>query len=130
MDQYKMFYQNTQLMNPFTEYHSKNNGINKEIDKRLDYRVGSIVRYFKRDILSKEQKANNGYLYKIITFGTNNQTGELMVVFMGLYGSFSTFIEPIDIFSARVNKQEYPDIQQEYRYEVIKYQTDNGEGVY
>lgn len=124
-----MFYENTKPMSGFREYFDKKNDVYQKVDERLDYRVGSIVRWFKRDGLSDTFKATNQYLYKIIAFANNNETGELMVIFMSLYGNFSVHAERLEFFKSKVNKEEYSYAQQEYRYEVVKYHTDNGEGV-
>lgn len=130
MDKNIMFYANTKPMSGFREYYDKKNNVYQEIDDRIDYRIGSIVRWFKRDALPEEQKKANAHLYRIIAFGVNNQTGEEMVIYTALYGSFNTFVETLKVFKTKINKEEYPDTEQVYQYEVVKYYTDEGEGVY
>ena len=45
--------------------------------------VGDIVRHFKRETLSEEDRLRIVYLYKIIGFAEHTETGERMVVYHG-----------------------------------------------
>ena len=83
-------------------------------------RVGNIVRHFKRETLSEEERLRNVYLYKIIGFAEYTETGERMVVYQALYGDFGLYVRPYDMFMGKVDRDKYPDIKQEYRFEAVK----------
>lgn len=82
-------------------------------------REGDIVRHFKRETLSEEDLNRNIYLYKIIGFAEHTETGEKMVVYQALYGDFGLYVRPYDMFMGKVDRDKYPDIKQEYRFETV-----------
>lgn len=81
---------------------------------------GDIVQHFKRETLSKNDKEKNIYLYKIIGIAEHTETKEKDVVYQSLYGDFGMYVRPYDMFVGKVDKQKYPDIKQEYRFEKVK----------
>ena len=42
-----------------------------------------------------------------------------MVVYEALYGDFRLYVRPYDMFMGKVDRDKYPDIKQEYRFEVV-----------
>lgn len=76
---------------------------------------GDIVRHFKREIDSE----NNHYLYRILGTAIHSETKEVFMVYQGLYTPFATYIRPYEMFCSKVDKEKYPDIKQEYRFETI-----------
>ena len=81
---------------------------------------GDIVQHFKRETLSKNDKEKNIYLYKIIGIAEHTETKEKVVVYQSLYGDFGMYVRPYDMFVGKVDKQKYPDIKQEYRFEKVE----------
>ena len=81
---------------------------------------GDIVQHFKRETLPKNDKEKNIYLYKIIGIAEHTETKEKVVVYQSLYGDFGMYVRPYDMFIGKVDKQKYPDIKQEYRFEKVK----------
>ena len=87
-------------------------------DRRLH--AGDIVRHFKRETLSEEDKERNIYLYKIVGLAKHTETKEMVVVYQSLYGDFDMFVRPYEMFIGKVDKEKYPDIKQVYRFEKVK----------
>ena len=79
--------------------------------------AGDIVQHFKRETLSEKDKEKNLYLYKIIGIAKHAETEESMVVYQALYGDFTMYARPYDMFFGKVDKEKYPDIKQVYRFE-------------
>ena len=79
-----------------------------------------IVQHFKRETLSKNDKEKNIYLYKIIGIAEHTETKEKVVVYQSLYGDFGMYVRPYEMFIGKVDKQKYPDIKQEYRFEKVE----------
>ncbi len=67
---------------------------------------GQIYRHFK------------GNFYKIITLAEHSETGETMVVYQAMYGDGTVYVRPLLQFLERLDKAEYPNAAQEYRFEL------------
>ena len=81
-------------------------------DSRI--RVGDIVKHFKREWVDE---ATSEYLYKVLAFAGHTETGEKLVIYQGLYAPFKICARPYEMFRSKVDKDIYPDLKQEYRFE-------------
>lgn len=93
------------------------------MDKK-SIRRGMIVRHFKWETLTNEEKANNVYRYRIVCNALHTETGEQLVIYQALYankqGEYQVFARPLDMFLEKVDKIRNPHIKQEYRFEEDK----------
>lgn len=67
--------------------------------------IGAIYKHFK------------GNLYRVEDVAKHSETGEDYVVYRQMYGEESLWIRPLDMFLEKVDKEKYPDVVQEYRFE-------------
>lgn len=73
-------------------------------------------------ILENPQKATifhhfKGNNYKIITIAKDANTQNEVVIYQGQYDNLPCWSRAIDEFFSKVDKEKYPNITQEYRFE-------------
>ncbi|MDD6327887.1 MAG: DUF1653 domain-containing protein [Eubacteriales bacterium] len=81
-------------------------------DSRI--KVGDIVKHFKREWVDD---ATSEYLYKVLAFASHTETGEPLVIYQGMYAPFKICARPYEMFMSKVDREKYPDVKQEYRFE-------------
>ena len=86
------------------------------MDER-DFRVGDIVRHFKRETVDP---STDQYLYMIVGTATHSETGEQMMIYSPLYGEGGLYVRPLDMFLSKVDHEKYPEIRQQYRFELVE----------
>lgn len=89
----------------------------EEEEIQRDIRAGDIVRHFKREWVSDE---TSEYLYKVLAFAQHTETGEKLVIYQALYAPFKICARPYAMFMSEVDRQKYPDIKQQYRFEKVQ----------
>ena len=71
-----------------------------------ELKIKGIYRHFKGDY------------YMIEDIATHSETREKYVVYRALYGDTNLYIRPYDMFIEKVDRQKYPNVEQEYRFQL------------
>lgn len=72
----------------------------------MELKINGIYKHFKGDY----------YLVKDVAI--HSETNEKYVVYQGLYGNCETYIRPYEMFISKVDKEKYPLVKQEYRFQL------------
>ena len=72
----------------------------------MDLKIKGIYKHFKGDY------------YLVEDVAIHSETEEKYVVYRQLYGTGKLYIRPMEMFLSKVDKEKYPDVKQEYRFEL------------
>lgn len=60
-----------------------------------------------------------GKCYVVEGVATHSETGEQLVVYRALYGDRQLYVRPIEMFLSPVDREKYPDVLQEMRFQLL-----------
>ena len=72
----------------------------------MDLKIKGIYKHFKGDY------------YLVEDVAIHSETKEKYVVYRSLYGENELYIRPYEMFLSKVDKEKYPNVEQEYRFEL------------
>lgn len=79
----------------------------------MELKIKGIYKHFKGDYYIVEDVA------------THSETREKYVVYRALYGDNNLYIRPYEMFISKVDKNKYPNVEQEYRFELQNIESKN-----
>ena len=79
----------------------------------MEVKIKGIYKHFKGDY------------YLVEDIAIHSETDEKMVVYRSLYGDNSLYVRPYDMFISKVDKEKYPNVEQEYRFQLQNIESKN-----
>ena len=79
----------------------------------MELKIKGIYKHFKGDYYIVEDVA------------IHSETKEKYVVYRSLYGESELYIRPYEMFLSKVDKEKYPNVEQEYRFELQNIESVN-----
>lgn len=79
----------------------------------MELKINGIYKHFKGDY------------YIVEGVAIHSETKENYVVYRALYGNSQLYIRPYEMFMSKVDKQKYPKVEQEYRFELQDIKSKN-----
>lgn len=79
----------------------------------MELKIKGIYKHFKGDY------------YIVEDIAIHSETKEKYVVYRGLYGENTLYIRPYEMFMSKVDKEKYPNVKQEYRFELQEIKSKN-----
>jgi len=70
-------------------------------------------------VLKRVYRHFKGDRYLVEDVARDSETGEEYVVYRKLYGDGSLWIRPKTMFLSKVDRDKYPDADQEYRFQLM-----------
>ena len=76
-------------------------------------------------IRNRVYKHFKGDYYLVLDIVIHSETKEEMVLYQQLYGDGKKYVRPKEMFISKVDKEKYPNVSQEYRFELQDIESKN-----
>lgn len=87
------------------------------MDNRM--RVQERANLYKERMVGKRYRHFKGGIYIVTDIAVHSETEKLMVVYKSFYEPTLTWVRPFEMFISEVDKEKYPNVNQEMRFELL-----------
>ena len=76
-------------------------------------------------VVGKKYRHFKNKLYEVVAIAydsesNNDEVLRKMVVYKALYGDGKIWVRDYEMFASKVDREKYPDVEQEYRFEEVE----------
>lgn len=69
--------------------------------------------------VGKKYRHFKGHLYQVLNIAKDSETLKDVVVYQDLSDDTKIWVRDYDMFLSKVDKEKYPEVKQEYRFELV-----------
>ena len=86
-----------------------------------DLRMNSKItaQYYKEKMVGKRYRHFKGGIYIVTDIAVHSESASLIVVYKSFDEPSLTWARPLSMFLSEVDRNKYPDVDQEYRFEQL-----------
>lgn len=87
----------------------------------MDNRMVSqqTANFYKESMVGKRYRHFKGGIYIVTDIAVHSETDGIMVVYKSFKDPTLTWVRPLEMFLSEVDKEKYPDVKQEMRFEQL-----------
>lgn len=87
----------------------------------MDNRMNSqkTAEFYKEKMVGKRFRHFKGGIYIVTDIGVHSENENLVVIYKSFNEPTLTWVRPLAMFLSEVDKEKYPDVKQEMRFEEI-----------
>ena len=75
--------------------------------------------FYKESMVGKRYRHFKGGIYIVTDIAVHSETERMMVAYKSFNEPTLTWVRPFDMFISEVDKEKYPDVKQEMRFEQL-----------
>ena len=75
--------------------------------------------FYKEKMVGKRFRHFKGGIYIVTDIGVHSENENLVVIYKSFSDPTLTWVRPLEMFLSEVDKEKYPDVKQEMRFEEI-----------
>ena len=87
------------------------------MDNRMNVQIKA--NQYKESMVGKRYRHFKGGIYIVTDIAVHSETEKMMVVYKSFNEPTLTWVRPLEMFISEVDKEKYPDVKQEMRFEML-----------
>ena len=86
-----------------------------------DFRINAqeTARHYKGKMVGKRYRHFKGGIYLVTDIAVHSEDASLMVIYKNFHNLDLVWVRPLSMFLSEVDREKYPDVEQEYRFEEL-----------
>lgn len=82
-------------------------------------RSQETAKFYKEKMIGKRYRHFKGNIYIVTDIGVHSEEEKVMVIYKNFKEPSLTWVRPLEMFLSKVDKEKYPDVKQEFRFEEL-----------
>ena len=87
------------------------------MDNRMN--AQKTAEFYKEKMVGKRFRHFKGGIYIVTDIGVHSENENLVVIYKSFNDPTLTWVRPLEMFLSEVDREKYPDVKQEMRFEML-----------